>query len=108
MAASKSTQQAGDYLVLAVGAGYRAAGDATAFALRGNIVPLSADEAERLSGLGAVREASAEEKTRAEQVFAAAEVLIDLGPAENPYGGTPLVDPETHAAEQIAETRRKK
>lgn len=102
MAPSKA--QTTDYLILGVGVGFRDPDDPNVadFALGGHVVKLGTDEAERLTALGAVREATEDEVSRAKALAAARASAIDLGPAENPYGGTPLISEEDHEAQERA------
>lgn len=105
------TLDAGSYYIVAAGASYNPAdGGLPLLGLRGRVVQLADDEAQRLIGLGAVR-AATDDEVRVERAVREQEAsiamlgVLDQGPAENPYGGTPLKGLQEHAAEEIKRAR---
>jgi hypothetical protein len=93
------------YTVVIAGAGYLPpGGSAPLVAFRGQVIRLDDAEAQRLSDLGAIREATdadvqtARARQQAQTGFVAS--------ADNPFGGTPLESPEDHAQRVLAETGR--
>lgn len=114
MAAAKSDAgaKAGDYVITAAAAQViYEEGGAPSLVLGGRVVKLSAVEATRLSGLGAVQEATDEDHAREEQIQARERADLDAisGLSDNPYGGSIRGGGslEEHAAAEKAKAAKK-
>lgn len=97
------------YEVLHKTVGYRTAGNAHAFARRGEVINLDAEQAKRHLGLGSVRkvEGDAEPSPEAEVVIAPAEAVVTstvvTGAPESPTARGPEAQPLSPARDGSAE-----